>query len=480
MPSIKMQKWHVDGVEVDPDNPTAGEGDEVIEEAVKVLRSALASLATHNVVIAHEIANLGIPIFTRDIPTMAVTIGGDGIVRLLINPEFVVDVGEKTTAFGLAHEVDHVVLAHLVPDEALGFDEAGTLAKEVVINHRVTKMLPVNGVPSRDGTPLVVDPKEIYQKYARAKKNKGEQPVDFSEFVDNDLACASYIREIPTPPKSKGAVCIRAAGTPIPGTGDPNRGDGDEAGDGHDHSNGPLTGVDPEQAGKLVDDVLGQVMTRALKGDKSCKEVLLDLGHRLGEDHPLWGTLGLGALRGETPPPVEVSFWEQYLYGALTSILVPGCRLVYPKKLIGFEDLYEEHGFRLPFQPVGDERQTKLGIAVDTSGSMPTDVIRRVAALTGKIPNCKAVWCAFDAEVHPFEPGEPLRGGGGTDFDVVREWAEKEHDDEPLDCVLVLTDGHAPAITPAEPDKWVWLITPNGSMWPADKGMSCVIVDLPG
>lgn len=487
MSSIKMQKWHVDGVEIDPEDPNAHVGvDEVTAEALEVLCSALSGLATFNVVIAHEIASLGVPIFTTDIDTMAVTIGGDGIVRLLLNPKFLVDFGSKNTMFGLAHEVDHVVLAHLVPDKTLGFDEAGTLAKEVVINYRVTKLLGLAGVPTRDGKPLIVDPKDVYAKYKKFKKDKGETPVSYETFVDNDLACASYIREMPKPPKPRSPMCARANGDPIPGTGDASggsagTGDDDGKGDGKDEDgpgHGQHAGIDPEQAGKIVDNVLGQVMTRALNGDQDAAKTLLDLGDRLGEDHPLWGTLGLGALRGETPPPIEVTFWEQYLLGALTSILVPGCRLVYPKKLLAFEELYEEQGYRLPFQPIGDERQTKLAIAVDTSGSMPAEVIRRVANLVGKIPNCETEWCAFDADVYPFEPGQPLQGGGGTNFSVVRDWAENR-DDDPFDCVLVLTDGGAPEIMPAEPDKWVWLITPNGDMWPADKGMSCVVVDLP-
>ena len=34
------------------------------------------------------------------------------------------------------------------------------------------------------------------------------------------------------------------------------------------------------------------------------------------------------------------------------------------------------------------------------------------------------------------------------------------------DAVVVLTDGYAPPVTPAEPDKWIWLITEGGDEWP--------------
>jgi hypothetical protein len=41
-----------------------------------------------------------------------------------------------------------------------------------------------------------------------------------------------------------------------------------------------------------------------------------------------------------------------------------------------------------------------------------------------------------------------------------------ERFDEHPDAVIMVTDGHAPAIAPAEPDKWIWLITPGGDDWP--------------
>jgi hypothetical protein len=471
----KLQNGAFVGESIDPNDVDAlAYADEATVKAAEVLREALNYLATYNVVIAHEVAALGIPVFTRDIDTLAVTIGGDGIVRWMVNPEFVADTTAADAAFYILHEVDHVLLAHLLNDQALRADPIFRQAAEIVINHRGIKLLPVENVPHRDGQPLIVCPKQEYKRYSKAKKAKGETPVDYDKFVSSDLACASYLREIPPPKSKKQQVCCRAANKPIPGQGDPNNGGGEDAANPGDHGDG----IDPEQGGKLVDAILDSAMTRALKGDEATKDFLLDLGARLGEDHPIWGNMGLGALRGETLPEIEVSFWEAYLFGALTSILVPGAKLVYPKKLLAFEETYAESGFRLPFQPVGDENQTKLGISIDTSGSMPAEVLNKLARLVGNIPNCDTDWSCFDADVYPFEPGHSLRGGGGTSFQVVSDWVD-EQSDEPFDCVLVVTDGHAPHIMPTEPDKWVWLITPGGDLWPADKGMNCVVIDLP-
>lgn len=474
--AIKMKGGAIKGDAIAVDDLDAlSAADPVVAAAAAVMRDAIAGLATYNLVLAHEIASLGIPVFTRDIPTMAVTIGGDGIVRWLVNPEFVVELGDVDTMFVICHEVDHVVLAHLANDESLGNDEQGRLAAEVVINHRVSRLLKRDSVPTKDGKPNGVCPKQVHGKYRKAVADAGKTPATYEEFTSNDIACAAYLREMPAPPKQQ-HICMRGAGEPIPGAGDPNAGDGD--GDKGQSPSKGLSGVDPETSGKIVDDVLNQLMTRALRGDKAAKETLLDLGERLGEDNPIWGNLGLGALRGETPPPREVTFWEQYLVGAITSVLVAGAKLVYPRDMVGFDELFEEAGFRIPFQSIGDETHTNLGCYVDTSGSMGDETVRRVAALAGTIPNCTVHWHAFDADVYPFEPGQPLKGGGGTSFDIVREHAEGR-DEDPFDCILVLTDGFAPHISPSDPDRWVWLVTPNGDMWPADNDMFCVEIDLP-
>ena len=45
--------------------------------------------------------------------------------------------------------------------------------------------------------------------------------------------------------------------------------------------------------------------------------------------------------------------------------------------------------------------------------------------------------------------------------------------------MIVCTDGYAPAITPSQPDRWVWLITEGGDPWPErhDVPMDTVIID---
>jgi predicted metal-dependent peptidase len=183
----------------------------------------------------------------------------------------------------------------------------------------------------------------------------------------------------------------------------------------------------------------------------------------------LWGNLGAGLLRGETARTRTVDWWQRWLVDVLGSKLRDGERLVYPKKrgallaALGQDPMLARRG------PV---REKVLVIAYDTSGSMPDHVIRWLTDLVGRIDGVEAHWLSFDAVVMPFRPGERVYGGGGTSFQVVADYVEGRTEvggrrlDVTPDAVVVLTDGYAPPISPAEPEKWIWLITEGGSEWP--------------
>jgi len=145
----------------------------------------------------------------------------------------------------------------------------------------------------------------------------------------------------------------------------------------------------------------------------------------------------------------------------LASKLSEGERLTYPKKhgavlvALGHDPLLHRRG---------RERTKVVLVALDTSGSMPQAVVNWLTDLVGRTDGVEFHWVAFDGGVAPFVPGEAVVGGGGTSFHAVAAYAEafEEH----LDAVIVLTDGHAPPVTPAEPDRWIWLITADGDDWP--------------
>lgn len=69
----------------------------------------------------------------------------------------------------------------------------------------------------------------------------------------------------------------------------------------------------------------------------------------------------------------------------------------------------------------------------------------------------------FDTRVTEVRPGDNVRIGGGTAFDIIEQKCvqlESEVGRYP-DCVVVITDGHGSPVTPKAPTKWIWLLTPK-------------------
>lgn len=98
-------------------------------------------------------------------------------------------------------------------------------------------------------------------------------------------------------------------------------------------------------------------------------------------------------------------------------------------------------------------------VAIDVSGSCGA-ASEPMEAHFAALPNTTVV--TFDHEINA---GGGWYGGGGTDFGCVQRYAETA--EAPFDRVVVITDGYAPHITPADPASWVWAITEQGDTWPA-------------
>jgi predicted metal-dependent peptidase len=447
---------------------SAGFDPEEIAAARDVLDQAMFKLALiHRAVIVHALLSVAVHQYDNENETFSVSLHADGVLRLHVNPRFAVDLGVDGTMFVLAHEAYHLLYAHLFADPRFRALATWVLACEAVINDRVPRYLGWSAqlMPTRldrasgKRTPTGVDPRKLHAAYAKACRELGRSPVPYDEFVATDLACAKFLAEVPRLPRFT-QFCT----SPDAGSGD----------DGHGHGRG----LNPEQTSQIVEGVLDGLMTRARQGDQVARDALLDLGDQVGEDHPLWGNLGLGALRGRTDPTRRVAFWEQFLLRALASVLEPGDSLAYPMRMLGLRDLFLAEGAdELPFMPVGHDMQRDVVIFIDTSGSMGQGLIERLARLVGVVAGATIHWVAFDADTYPFTHGEELRGGGGTSFKILETYLAA-NDLDP-DAVLVVTDGHADHISPPQADRWIWLITPRGDTWPRNAGMECVEIDVP-
>ncbi|MEV7384567.1 hypothetical protein [Streptomyces sp. NPDC091215] len=383
---------------------------------------------------------------TTAVDTAAVVASGDGTCLLLYNPDFFVALGLDGVKFVLFHEARHLVHRHLLADAELREDPVFTLAAEVAINHVALVRLGREAPPLLDGRPTGVDPRRVYDAYRQDLAAHGLEPLAFEVFIETDMRIYGELKRMCDPPVPPPLCPHLVAG---------------------------LVPADQETVDAVTSSALLNSLLAARRGHAGAERELLDLMSRTEEGSAraakLWGILGAGVLRGETTRTRTVDWWQRWLVDVLGSRLRDGERLVYPKKrgallaALGQDPMLARRG------PVRDK---VLVIAYDTSGSMPDQVIDWLTRLVGRIDGVAAHWLSFDAVVMPFRPGERVYGGGGTSFQVVADYVEGRTEvagrrcEVTPDAVVVLTDGYAPPITPAEPEKWIWLITDGGNDWP--------------
>lgn len=103
-------------------------------------------------------------------------------------------------------------------------------------------------------------------------------------------------------------------------------------------------------------------------------------------------------------------------------------------------------------------------MAMDTSGSIRRAFLDVVVSVAEQpLPECEVKLITFDVQCYPFEKGQTiLSGGGGTLVQAVENYIHAAMTDYP-DIVFVFTDGFTPAPCPRHPERWVWILTPEGS-----------------
>lgn len=422
---------------------------EIVAEARRLKEAALLDFGlTQSAVASWLYAKCRHQIPTTAVDTAAVVASGDGTILLLFNPEFFVGLGLEGVKFVLFHESRHVVHRHLFTEPELREDPVFTLAAEVSINHVAMVRLERDTLPVLGGEPTGVDPRAVHAAYDGDLREQGLTPLSYEDFTATDMSVYTELKRMARPPAPAGAVrCVHMDAGGVP--------------------------ADQDTVDRMVSSALLNSLLAARRGHTGAERELLDLMDRTEDasEHTsrMWGRLGAGALRGETVRTRQVDWWQRWLVDVVASKLREGERLVYPKKrgallaALGHDPMLSRRG------PVRDK---VLVVAYDTSGSMPASVVSWLTELVGRIDGVEAHWLSFDGVVMPFAPDERVYGGGGTSFQAVADYVEGRTEvrgrrfEERADAVIVLTDGWAPHITPAEPDKWIWLITQGGDDWP--------------
>jgi hypothetical protein len=465
-------------------------------------------LSLSSMYLAGLLANTAYKATTEVVDTWAVSLAADGFTVLMRNPRFSLALRDEPGTvlnqgkFISAHEACHLLWAHLFGDDLPNGDEIATIAQEASINWYVMHRLKMD-LPLVDGKPSGIDPRKVHEQYKRDLKGQGKSYQDIQTFYKTDLNVFHELNRMakpPRPPRGTVQICQHGDGEgeggqsgscscPQPsGQQGQQQGQGQGQGQGQNdpsgnggaggqsdpncpqHGQGKV-GVDRRQASDKVNQVLEIAMHEATaNGNRTAKDDLLTLAERTeGSENAsrIWGEQGLGALRGEAVVQTKTEFWKRWVEGRLADRLEPAMRLIRHRKI-----WWEE-----TFVYDGQEPHMHLDVFIDASGSMRQSDLDWIASKVGQTEGLTVRWHSFDA--HVFEMGDTgqIRGGGGTSFQIIDDFIREL--DEPSDAVLVVTDGYAPHITPDEPERWIWLITPGGDDWPSRHStpMDCFEID---
>jgi len=250
-----------------------------------------------------------------------------------------------------------------------------------------------------------------------------------------------------------------------------------------DHEWSGEEGQNGTKDGEPIEDLVGQSRSEA-RGTKDSEiiEELVEQAQKIFREWmPNWGDTPSGELRaiGEIAKLVDIS-WDLILSRHIASCIQLAFeeRWAPPNRKIAW--LYPD--VLLPADQEVEHPLLSVLMAIDASGSISQSVLDRLAAVARSIPANRVQLTAvsFDTRVYPANiraKASQIRGGGGTSFTAVENFAKKQS--QYPDLIVVLTDGFAPRPTVQQPNRWFWLITAHGTTKHIEGvGRFCMISDM--
>ena len=339
--------------------------------------------------------------------------------RIFFNPYYLSTLTDEQKLTLLAHEIWHCGLSHFTR-------EHGRIEDHVMWNHAIDHE--VNSLLEGDGFIL---PKGciLYEEY------RGESAETVFEKIKNG--------EI----KMRGE-CMDDHSISKPASED--KKPGNDGTDGWstitEDKDGNITAkIDSDFTPARSDDVWKEWKTKMMAAAQQCKE--------RGENLDKYGRLLDDLFSSKLP-------WQEILRQYLTPMFDSTRKWLPPNRRHVHKKVY------LP--SLQKEKQLKIVIAIDTSGSTTGDIVKTFVSEVFSILNAfggyelKLIQCDFDIQdiglhdvSNPFVPDDfKLLGGGGTDFRPVFDLIKLG--DEPPEILLYLTDGYgtAPQNNPNYPVIW--------------------------
>ncbi|MBR4175736.1 MAG: hypothetical protein IKR56_10410 [Lachnospiraceae bacterium] len=371
--------------------------------------------------------------------------------HIFFNPEFMEELSDGELQYVLEHEIMHIVLAHVERMREGNFDrELYNIASDIVVNSNILKahggdekyisLANFDGPQmhrspdGREGCEYTVE--EIYRMLdAMCKKNDGKDKLGEDGYAGWD--------EHMDPQDD--------ADSEQDGDGE-GGGEGDNDRDDNDKEGNDKGGNDKGDNDKEGNDK-GNIDKRQIQRDLWIGRII-NAVETLAERAKI-GELGDKGV-GNIPGLVE-RFFEEYMDPKVDWRMILNDFIQEEFTDYSFtppDRRFYDSPFFLPDYNDTEYKVENLLFMIDTSGSMSTEEISQaygeiksaVDQFNGKL---KGLLGFFDACVYdpvPFEDEEELRvirpkGGGGTRFDIIFEYVDKNMMDEPPVCIIIMTDG---------------------------------------
>lgn len=383
-------------------------------------RGAIAWLNENHPFFVTPLINLGKPVenYSPGHTLAVIQYGND--IQLSVNPEFLHEHTEEECAGLLAHELYHVVMNHLAEQDNFENKKAMTIAHECIVNDSVLE----EGMVLPDSAILGMNVVQYNTSFLPTRVVYDDLLKKAQESGDGDNS-----------PEDMEPNCSHD-GEPI---------------DARAVFNLLFSGANIDEAPESLKVHLENAAEKAGTGfsfsrkTNTGRKINLKWTELINQIHPETFTDGGKSKAGST--------WarpRRKLAGMQNRVMLPDRKD------------FDQFG-------TGGNRRPKIVLALDTSGSIPTDMQQELLDLANSIPKRKVDvrCCTFSTEYVKLDIDQDLRGQkiahGGTDFDAVAAFVKSENLDENIH-VIVITDGWARfgygiKSTPPKLDtNWHWLV----------------------
>ncbi|MBQ2945414.1 MAG: hypothetical protein IJD95_02465 [Clostridia bacterium] len=468
-------------------------------EIIKRLQNARLSLLSKQPFYALLLLHMK---FALDISCETAYTNGE---RIAFNPDFMDKISDKELEFVLMHEVLHAALGHPFRKQSDYDLECYDKACDIVVNSNILYSfnmdiksitlknfgVAMHKTPSgKHGYKLTVE--EVYAELLKAsgKKQKNKSSSGMSSNSGNSNGDASFSNS-----KSEDTDEEENSNN----SGGKQKGSSSDSSDGKQKDN-KGTKADGKVSssgggsGEVTDDDLNNLIADLLKGravhgkvdpNTSVAEDKIEDSDKQGEvdDHSFWngdeednigrdtwlnrmieatdiiaqseggkgrGTIPLAAERMVEEIKNPILDWRTILNDFVQEEICDYSFSPPDKRM-------EDSPFFLPDFNEKDESVKDILFMIDTSGSMSnkqisecySEIYGAIQQFDGKLQGKLGFFDAVVIEPIPFEDEEELKiirpiGGGGTSFDIIFDYVEKEMEDEPPVSIVILTDGYAP------------------------------------